>query len=127
MVFRAVTAAIIIARHAHARLAVVGHGQDVKCLRGVATIFGGVNFRAGAAGQHQAQPAVVRGGAQLRVLVGVIQVIRLAGDDHLDQRILKILRQRKGFGDAGNAGDRRQFGRQHKLRFKTGRRQQRVE
>ena len=61
-----------------------------------------------AAGQHEAQLSGVGGGAELGVLVGVVQIIGFAGHPHPHQRGLEIPRQRKIPGHLGDALDGRQ-------------------
>ena len=73
-----------------------------------------------ATGQHEAHLPGVSGGAELGVLVGVIQIIRFTGHMHPHQRGLEILRQRKFIGHFDDALDGRQRRAEDKFRPQPG-------
>ena len=62
----------------------------------------------------------MRGGAGFRVLVGVVQIIRLAVHHDTRQRILKVLRQRKFFDDVRDAGNLGEARGHDKFRLEAG-------
>ena len=107
-------------RHPHPGLAVVGNGERVNGFGLVLTTRARPDDFLRLVGERQRLAAVVRGRAQFRVLIGVIQVDGFTIDGNLDQGRIKVVRQREREGNIGDAGDGRQFRGQHKLRLKTG-------